>query len=108
MIATPFRDTYLIKYPDPNKSIPRLLTSPDANRGTWIYDNRLSVAIMPSHSFSRWLVVSFDLELFLRSDIDASLDYCPFGMCPFAGTMLLLDENGNVLSSGGDLVLMTC
>ena len=108
VIHTPFRDTYLIRYPDPDRSIPRLLTSPDANKGTWIYDRDLSVAILPDHMFRKWLVVSFDLELFLRNDISPELDYCPFGKCPFAGTTLIVDENGNVLSSGGDLVLMTC
>ena len=108
VIHTPFRDTYLVRFPDPDRSIPRLLASPDANRGTWIYGRDLSVAILPDRMFRKWLVVSFDLGLFLRSDIDASLDYCPFGLCPFAGTALIVDENGNVLSSGGDLVLMTC
>ena len=67
-----------------------------------------NVVILTNSDFSKFLVVSLDMELFCRNDIDDSLDRIPFGLCPYLGTLLVVDDQGNVITSWGDIVYEEC
>ena len=72
--------------------------------GTWLVDIDANIAVLPSKDFKRWLIATFDVPLFCNE----FGDYIPFGYCPFAGSIIILSENGDVLEARGDIVYSTC
>ena len=68
------------------------------------YDIDANIAVLPQQSFRKFIIVSLDVQLFCNE----LADYIPFGYCPFASTILLINENGEVEKVDGDVVYVTC